>query len=57
MGLQLITPASAELVSLIEAKQHLRVDDDEQNATIRSLVRAAVEMAEHLTERQFVTAT
>ena len=56
MPLQLVTPPSEEPVSLIEAKLHLRVDFDEDDTLIASLISAARQAAETLTGRQFVTA-
>ena len=56
MPLQLVTPPSEEPVSLIEAKLHLRVDFDEDDTLIASLISAARQAAETLTGRQFVNA-
>lgn len=56
MPLQLVAPSSEEPVSLWEAKLHLRVDFDEDDTLIASLITAARQAAETLTGRQFVTA-
>jgi uncharacterized phiE125 gp8 family phage protein len=56
MPLQLVTPPAEEPVSLIEAKLHLRVDFDEDDTLIASLIAAARQAAETLTGRQFITA-
>lgn len=57
MGLAVTTAATQPPVSLAEAKEHLRVDHDVDDALIVSLVRAAVEYAQSYTKRQFVLAT
>lgn len=56
MALQLLTPPSEEPVSLAEAKLHLRVDFDEDDALILALISAARQAAETLTGRQFIKA-
>jgi uncharacterized phiE125 gp8 family phage protein len=54
--IQLVTPPAQEPVSLLEAKLHLRVDFDEDDMLIASLITAARQAAETLTGRQFITA-
>ncbi len=56
MPLQLVTPPSEEPASLWEAKLHLRVDFDEDDMLIASLITAARQAAETLTGRQLTTA-
>lgn len=59
MALTLKTPPSSEPVSLKEAKNHCRVDDDITNddSLIRSMIVAARQAAETFTRRQLITAT
>ena len=56
MPIQLVSPPTEEPVSLIEAKLHLRVDFDEDDMLIASLITAARQAAETLTGRQLTTA-
>ncbi len=56
MPMQLITPPAGEPVSLLEAKLHLRVDFDDDDALIQMLISSARQAAETITHRQFITA-
>lgn len=59
LALTLKTPPSTEPVSLKEAKNHCRVDDDITNddSLIRSMIVAARQAAETFTRRQLISAT
>ncbi len=56
MPLQLVTAPAGEPITLLEAKQHLRVDVEDDDALIGSLITAARQAAETLTGRQLMTA-
>ncbi len=56
MSIQLVTPPAEEPVTLIEAKLHLRVDFDDDDTLIASLITTARQAAETLTGRQLITA-
>lgn len=51
MGFRVTTAVATEVVSLTEAKAHLRVDDSASDDYIAALITAAREFAEHRTER------
>jgi len=53
---QTVAPA-AEPITLDEAKLHLRVDSTDEDTLVTGLIKAAREMAEAYTRRQFITAT
>ena len=57
MGLTQTVAPTIEPVSLVEAKRHLRVEADEENADITEMIAAARRSCEKWTDRQFVTAT
>lgn len=56
MPLQLITPPTAEPLSLTEAKSHLRVDIADDDLLIAALASAARDYAEGETHKQMVSA-
>lgn len=55
MTLRLITPPTAEPVSVETAKNFLRVDGTEDDALIQQLIKAARETGEELSRRSFMT--
>ena len=57
MELQLVTPPAEPVISLADAKLHLRVDHDADDSLIAGLVSAGTEWVQSYTERQLVTAT
>ena len=57
MSLFLVTAPTKEPVSLADAKTHLRVDVDDENDLIASLIVAAREYVETFTHRALVTQT
>lgn len=57
MFLRQITPPAIEPVTLEEAKQHLRIDGNEEDSLIAALITAARQKAEDYTRRAFITQT
>jgi uncharacterized phiE125 gp8 family phage protein len=55
MSLQLLSPPASEPVTLAEAKAHLKLDTDADDALVASLIVAARARAEWHTGRAFVT--
>ena len=55
MSVKLITPPSIEPITLEEAKIFLRIDTDEENTLLESLISAARQYAEKYTCRSFLT--
>jgi uncharacterized phiE125 gp8 family phage protein len=55
MGLSLFVPPAEEPITLAEARLHLRVTQNEENALIMALIAAAREHAEAHTRRRFIT--
>jgi len=56
-GFGIVTPAALAPISLHEAKAHLRVEHDDENALITGLIKAATARAEEYTRRALVTQT
>jgi uncharacterized phiE125 gp8 family phage protein len=57
LSLELITPPAAEPVTLALAKQHLRVDFDDEDTYISALIIAARQYCEKVTRRAFFNQT
>lgn len=57
MILQLITPPETEPVTVAEVKAYLRIDQDEENEVIESLIKSAREVLEQYTLRAFLRQT
>ncbi len=57
MGLSLVTAPATEPLSLPEAKAHVRVDSDDENDLIRTLIITAREFVESFTHRALITQT
>jgi uncharacterized phiE125 gp8 family phage protein len=55
--LRTVTPASADPISLAEAKAHLRIDFADDDDLITALISAATMQAQALVQRRFVTQT
>ena len=55
MGLKLVTPPSIEPVTLAEAKAHLRLDTDTDDAYVSALIVAARERVELFLQRALIT--
>lgn len=56
-ALRIITPATAEPVTLADAKAHMRVIDDDEDVLIESLITAARQYVEAYTSRALATQT
>lgn len=57
LALKLITPPATEPVTLAEAKAHLRVDFNDDDEYISSLITAARKYCENFQNRSFITQT
>jgi uncharacterized phiE125 gp8 family phage protein len=57
MGLKLISPPAVEPVSLAEAKVHLRLDSDADDAYVSALIATARERVELFLRRALITQT
>jgi uncharacterized phiE125 gp8 family phage protein len=57
MAVRVITPPATLPLTLAEAKAHLRVDHDDEDALISTYLAAATKHAEEFTGRAFITQT
>ena len=57
MALRIVTPPAGGLVSLDQAKAHLRVDDDADDDLIEALLLSASAMIEAETQRRYLSQT
>jgi uncharacterized phiE125 gp8 family phage protein len=57
MGLKLISPPMVEPVTLVEAKAHLRLDSDADDAYVSALISTARERVELFLRRALITQT
>lgn len=57
MSIRVITPPAGEPVSLAEAKLHLRVDTNDEDTLISSLITAARQYCEAFQRRAYITQT
>lgn len=55
MYLRMVTPPAIEPITLEEAKQHMRVDGNDDDSLISALITAARQRAEEYTKRAFIT--
>ncbi len=56
-GLKIIANPAVTPVSRIEARQHLRLDDDVDDSQVRSYIQAGTDWAENYTNRFFISRT
>jgi len=57
MAIKIITPPSIEPITLEEAKQHLRVDGNDDDFLMQSLIKQAREWCENFQNRRYITQT
>lgn len=57
MAIKIINPPSVEPITLEEAKQHLRVDGNDDDSLIMSLIKQAREWCENFQNRKYITQT
>jgi uncharacterized phiE125 gp8 family phage protein len=57
MGLVLITPPDSDPISLTEAKEHLRVDFDDEDSSIAAMIKAATLAIQNRCDRTLMPTT
>lgn len=57
MAIKMITHPVAEPITLEEAKQNLRVDGNDDNFLLQSLIKQAREWCENFQNRRYITQT
>lgn len=55
MRLLLVTAATADPVSLAEAKRHARIEENEDTPTVAALIKTATALCERFTNRAFLS--
>lgn len=53
--IKVVTPSTLEAVSLTEAKEHLRIDGDDQNSIVKRYVKAATERCENFMQSSIMS--
>lgn len=56
-GLKIVTGPAVEPISRVEARNHLRLDEDVDDSQVRIYIQAAVNWAENYTGRSFINRT
>jgi len=57
MAIKIINPPSVEPITLEEAKHHLRIDGNDDDLLIQSLIKQAREWCEYYQNRKYITQT
>lgn len=56
-GLKIVTGPAVEPISRVEARDHLRLDEDVDDSQVRIYIQAATEWAENYTNKAFISRT
>lgn len=57
MSVKIIKPPLVEPITIEEAKQHLRISDDEEDIIVGSMIKQAREFCEDFQNRKYITQT